>query len=150
MSTFWKNTISKLYNPVSAPVTVTQDEFAERLQDIRATTSFLYNTMMENMVYGQQERLKDIAEKEAEEEQPTATKEETKEQQRDDDDYTKVYMTFNSPMTEFSDDSDINDLIECMLADIKTQVENSRMPEGLLDKIMHLSIKFDPCQVSRP
>ena len=69
MSTFWKNTISKLYNPVSAPVTVTRDEFAERLQGIRDTTSFLYNTMMENMGYGQQERLKDIVEKEAEEEQ---------------------------------------------------------------------------------
>ena len=32
--------------------------------------------MMENMGYGQQERLKDIEEKEAEEEQPGAVKEE--------------------------------------------------------------------------
>ena len=37
---------------------------------------FLYNRMMENMGYGQQERLKDIVEKEVEEEeQPAAAKE---------------------------------------------------------------------------
>ena len=50
-------------------------------------------------------------------------------------------------MTEFSEDSDIRDLIKRMLADIKTQVENSRMAESgfSLDEIMHLSIKFDPC-----
>ena len=58
-------------------------------------------------------------------------------------------MAFNSPMTEFSEDSDISDLIKRMLALIRTQVENSRMAESgfSLDKIMHLSIKFDPCQV---
>ena len=56
-------------------------------------------------------------------------------------------MAFNSPMTEFSEDNDINDLIERMIAHIKTQVENSRMPEGgfSLDKIMSLSIKFNLC-----
>ena len=37
----------------------------------------MYNRMMENMGYGQQERLKDIVEKEAEEEeQPAEAKEE--------------------------------------------------------------------------
>ena len=48
-----------------------------------------YNGMMENMGYGQQERLKGIVEKEAEEEEPAAAKEEeeeAKEQQDDDDD----------------------------------------------------------------
>ena len=73
MNTFLRNTISKLYNVLSAPV-ATQDALAEILQSVRETTSLLYNRMMENMGYGQQERLKDIVEKEAEEEeQPTAT-----------------------------------------------------------------------------
>ena len=51
-----RNAISKLYNAVSAPVAATRDILAERLQSV------LYNRMMENMGYGQQERLKDIAE----------------------------------------------------------------------------------------
>ena len=55
----------------------TRDALAERLQIVRDITFLLYNRMMENMGYGQQERLKDIVEKEAEEkEEPTATKEE--------------------------------------------------------------------------
>ena len=40
---------------------------AERLQSVRDTASLLYNRMVGNMGYGQ-ERLKDIVEKEAEEE----------------------------------------------------------------------------------
>ena len=51
-----RNAISKLYNAVSAPVAATRNVLAERLQSV------LYNRMMENMGYGQQERLKDIAE----------------------------------------------------------------------------------------
>ena len=56
-------------------------------------------------------------------------------------------IAFNSLMTEFSEDSDINDLIKRMFEHIKTQVENSRMAESgfSLDEIMHLSIKFGPC-----
>ena len=77
MNTFSRNTISKLYNAVSAPVTATRDPLAERLQSVRDISSLLYNRMMENMGYGQQERLKDIVEKEAEEEeQPAEAKEE--------------------------------------------------------------------------
>ena len=75
MDTFLRNTISKLYNAVSAPVAVTRDALAERLQSVRDTTSLLYNRMVENMGYGQQETSKDIVKKEAEEEQPTARKE---------------------------------------------------------------------------
>ena len=135
MNTFLRNTISKLHNVVSAPVTATQDALAERLQSIRDTASLLYNRMMENMGYGQQERLKDIVEKEAEEEeQPTATKEEDKTNltmdENEEDGYTRVDMAFNSLMTEFSGDSDINNLIKRMLAHIKTQVENSQMTES--------------------
>ena len=76
MSTILRNTISKLYSAVSAPVTATRDALVERLQSVHDTASLLYNRMMENMGYGQQERLKDIEEKEAEEEQPGAVKEE--------------------------------------------------------------------------
>ena len=81
MNTFLTNTISKLYNAVSVPVTAARDALAERLKSVHETTSLLYNKMMENVGYGQ-ERLKDIVEKEAEEEeQPTAAKEEEKQRQ---------------------------------------------------------------------
>ena len=94
-----RNTISKLYNAVSAPVAAKRDALAERLQSIRETASLLYNRMMENIGYGR-EGLKGIVKKEAEGEQqqkPAATKEEeeakeqqqepaaAKEQQQDDD-----------------------------------------------------------------
>ena len=69
MNTFLRNSISKLYNVVSAPVTATRDALVERLQSVRDTASLLYNRIIENMGYGQQERLKDIVEKEAEEKQ---------------------------------------------------------------------------------
>ena len=108
MNTFFRNTISKLYNAVSAPVTTTRETRTERLQSVRDTASLLFNKMMENMGYGQQERLKDIAEKEAEEEeQPARTKEEegqqqestaAQEQQQDDDErydtVTKIKLAF--------------------------------------------------------
>ena len=81
MNTFLRNTNSKLYNVVSAPVTATRDALAEKLQSVRDTASLLYNRMMENMGY-RQKRLRDIAEKEAEREEPTATNEEAKEQQQ--------------------------------------------------------------------
>ena len=67
MNAFLRNTISKLYNAASAPVTATRDALAERLESMRETVSLLYNRMMENMKYGRQ-RLKDIVEKEVEEE----------------------------------------------------------------------------------
>ena len=82
-----RNAISKLYSVVSAPVAATRDALTERLQSVRETASLLYNRMMENMGYGL-ERLKDIVEKEAEEEakeqhQVPAT---AKGQKQDDDD----------------------------------------------------------------
>ena len=43
MNTFLRNTISKLYNVVSAPVTATRDALAERLQSVRDAAS-LYNS----------------------------------------------------------------------------------------------------------
>ena len=59
---------NQLENAVSAPVAATRDALAERQQSVRETASLLYNRMVENMGYGL-ERLKDIVEKEAEEEQ---------------------------------------------------------------------------------
>ena len=83
MNTFLRNTISKLYNAVSVPVTATWDALAERLRSVRDIIFFLYNRMMENMGYGQQERLKDIMEKEAEEdEQPAAQRKKKKKKPR--------------------------------------------------------------------
>ena len=105
MNTFLRKTISKLYNAVSAPVAVTRDALAEILQGVRDTTSLLYNRMVENMGYGQQKRLKDIVEKEVEEEKQLApTKEEegqgpaaAEEQQQEDDKrydmFTKLKLT---------------------------------------------------------
>ena len=104
MNSFLRNTISKLYNAVSAPAKAIRDALAERLQSVRDSASLLYNKMMENMGHGQ-ERLKEIVEKEAEEEpqqKPAAAKEEeeekeqqqrpaaAKEQQDDDERYDTV------------------------------------------------------------
>ena len=95
MGTFLRNTISTLYNAVSALVAATRDALAKRLQSVRETASLLYNRMLENMGYGR-ERFKDIVEKEAEEEVkmqqqeeevPAAAKEQ---QQNDDEQYDKV------------------------------------------------------------
>ena len=76
MSTFLRNTMSRLYNAVTEHVAATRDALAERLHSVRETASLLYNRMMDNMGYGQ-EKLKDIVEKEAEKE--------AKEQQQEED-----------------------------------------------------------------
>ena len=54
--------------------------------------------------------------------------------------YEKINMPFNSLMIEFFDASDINDLIDRMLAYIKAQTKNPKFPVSgfTLDKIMHL------------
>ena len=56
------------------------------------------------------------------------------------DGYTRVGLPFNSLMTEFFEASDINDLIQRMLAYIKTKTENPKFPESgfSIDKIMYL------------
>ena len=60
-------------------------------------------------------------------------------------------MPLNSLMREFFDGSDINDLIQRMIAYIKIQVENRRMPDNgfSLDKIMHLHINFQRLVLTR-
>ena len=60
------------------------------------------------------------------------------------DNYIRIEMPFNSLMTEFFEDSDINKLIKRMLAQIKAQTENPKFPESgfTLDKIIHLYKNF--------
>ena len=67
------------------------------------------------------------------------------------DNYIRVKMPFNSIMTEFFQGSDNNDLIERMLAYIKTQIENLKFPVSgfSLDKIMHLYINFHRLALTR-
>ena len=54
-------------------------------------------------------------------------------------------------MTEFFGGRVVNELIQRMLAYIKTQVENPRMPESgfMLDKIMHLHINSHKLGLTR-
>ena len=68
MTSWMRNQLTNLYNAVSAPVAATRDALTERLQSVREIASLLYNRMMENMGH-EQERLKDIMEKKAEQEQ---------------------------------------------------------------------------------
>ena len=68
MTSWMRNQLAKLYNAVSAPAAATRDALTERLQSVRETASLLYNKMMDNIGYGRQ-RLKDIVEKEAREEE---------------------------------------------------------------------------------
>ena len=60
-------------------------------------------------------------------------------------------LPFNSLMTEFFDASDINDLIQRMLAYIKAHTKNAKFPESgfTLDKIMHLYINFHRLVLTR-
>ena len=108
MSSFLRNTISKLYNAVSAPAAATRDALAERLQSLHETASLLYNRMMENMEYGQQ-KLKDIVEKEAEEEETKEQQQDekvppaAKEQQQDDEQYdtfSKIKLVYEGKRVE--------------------------------------------------
>ena len=67
------------------------------------------------------------------------------------DNYIRVEMPFNSLMTEFFQGRDNNDLIQRMLAYIKTQTENPKFPESgfSLDKIIHLHINFHRLALTR-
>ena len=46
MNSFFRNTISKLYNAVSAPVAATRNGLSEIMQSLHETASLLYNRMM--------------------------------------------------------------------------------------------------------
>ena len=65
--------------------------------------------------------------------------------------YIRIEMPFNSIMTEFFEGSNIDDLIQRMLAYIKAQTENPKFPESsfTLDKITHLYINFHKLALTR-
>ena len=65
--------------------------------------------------------------------------------------YIRIEVPFNSIMTECFEGSDIDDLIQRMLAYIKAQTENSKFPESgfTLDKITHLYINFHKLALTR-
>ena len=67
------------------------------------------------------------------------------------DNCIKVEMPFNSLMTGFFEGNDINESMQHMLAHIKTQVENPRMPDSglMLDKILDLYISFHRLALAR-
>ena len=49
MTSRMKSQTASLYNFVSAPVTVTWDAFAERLQNVSEIAFLLYNRMVDNI-----------------------------------------------------------------------------------------------------
>ena len=51
---WFRNTITDLYNAVSAPVAATRDALSERLQSVRDTASLLYNRTMHHIGYVQE------------------------------------------------------------------------------------------------
>ena len=64
---YFRNTISKLFDPATAPVASTRDALAEKLQSVRNTVYLLYEKAKEKLEYGQ--ALKDTMEHEAEKEE---------------------------------------------------------------------------------
>ena len=82
MNSWFRDTMSNLYNAVSAPVAATRDALAERLQSVRDTVTLLYNRTKEKLGLGR-ETLKDLVEDEAEKEQ-----DEDQEQQQENIDLT--------------------------------------------------------------
>ena len=60
---WFRNTITNLYNAVSAPVAATRDALASRLESVRESATLLYERVMDNIRY-RQNKLKNIVEKE--------------------------------------------------------------------------------------
>ena len=60
---WFRNTITDLYNAVSAPVAATRDPLAARLESVRETATLLYERAKQKLGYGQP--LKDIVEEQA-------------------------------------------------------------------------------------
>lgn len=65
MTNWIRNQISDLYNAVSASVPARRDTLSERLQNVRETSSLLYNIVMDNVEH-RRERLKETNEQEEE------------------------------------------------------------------------------------
>ena len=58
-----RNTITNLYNAVSAPVAATHDALRKKLDSVRGTVTLLYNRLKDKLGYGQ--TLKGIIEEQA-------------------------------------------------------------------------------------
>ena len=50
---WFRNTITNLYNAVSAPVAATRDALSERLQSVRETATLLHERAKQKLGYGQ-------------------------------------------------------------------------------------------------
>ena len=140
MNTFLRKTISKLYNVVSAPMAATRDAPAERLQSVHETTSLLYSRMIEKMGYGY-ERLKDIVEKE--------TEEEVKEQQQEEDidltrhDNERAFKgAFKSFVIPGAPKTDIDSYFDQSKPHIKTLIKNQLKEMGSAKIIMTLWVRW--------
>ena len=140
MNTFLRKTISKLYNVVSAPMAATLDAPAERLQSVHETTSLLYSRMIEKMGYGY-ERLKDIVEKE--------TEEEVKEQQQEEDidltrhDNERAFKgAFKSFVIPGAPKTDIDSYFDQSKPHIKTLIKNQLKEMGSAKIIMTLWVRW--------
>ena len=135
-----KNQLTKLYNAVSAPMTATRNALAKRLQSVRDITYLLYNRVMENMGYGQQERLKDTLEKEAEEEE--------EQQEEEDIDLTsyeheralrRAYRSFAMPGKPKTDIDSYSDQVK---PHIKALIEKQLKEMGSAKIIMTLYVRW--------
>ena len=98
MNSWFRDTITSLYNAVTAPVAATRDALSKRLQSVRDTATLLYNKTKEKLGYRQSETLKDIEENEAVKEH----KEEQEEQQdlipqEHEEALNGAYRSFRSP-----------------------------------------------------
>ena len=77
MKSWFRDTLSNLYNAARAPVAATRNVLAERLQSVRDTVTLLYNRTKEKLGYGG-ETLKDIVEDEAQKEHQEKANQEEK------------------------------------------------------------------------
>ena len=138
MNTLLRNTITSLYNTVSAPVAATRDALAERLQSVRETASLVYNRA--RLGYGQ--TLKDVVEEQAEQEHPES-------QEPDEDvDLTpqihevamnKAYRSFRSPGLP---KADLDSYIERLKPLLKTLVEEQVRELKSVKVQLHMWIRF--------
>ena len=112
MSSILRNTISKLYNAVSALMAEIRDALAERLQKVRETASLLYNRIMKNMKYGR-ERLKQKTSQKKKQQQEEEVLAAAKKQQQDDDEQyhtvAKIKLVYEGKrVTEFRVTGNLN------------------------------------------
>ena len=142
MTSWMRNQIANLYNTVSAPVAVTRDALAEKLQSVRETASLLYNRTMDNIKYGR-ERLKDITEKEAREEE-----EATEQTEEDNIDLTPheheraLNGAYGSFVVPGAPKTDIDSYFDRTKRHIKTSIEDQLKQMQSTKVIMTLRVRW--------